>query len=51
MGASVRFRDWILVYLAAGSSFTPWAILAFCGGAVVVIVFVLLVGVVLIRAQ
>jgi hypothetical protein len=42
----MRFRDWILVYLATGSTFTRWAILAFYGGAVVV-AFLLLIGVAL----
>lgn len=38
----MRFRDWVLVYLGTGSTFTRWAILAFYGGAVVVIAFLLL---------
>jgi hypothetical protein len=47
----MKFRDWILVYLATGSTFTLWAILAFYGGAVVVIAFLLLVGIVLVGAR
>ena len=47
----MRFRDWVLVYLATGSTFTRWAILAFYGGAVVVIAFLLLFGMVLLGAR
>ena len=47
----MRFRDWILVYLATGSTFTRWAILAFYGGAVVVIGFLLLIGIALVWAR
>jgi hypothetical protein len=47
----MRFRDWIVVYLATGSSFTRWAILAFYGGAVVVIAFVFLIGLVIIGGR
>ena len=43
----MKFQDLILVYLATGSAFRRWAILAFCGGAVVVIGFLLLIGIVL----
>jgi hypothetical protein len=47
----MRFRDWVLVYLASGSTFTRWAILVFYGGAVVVIAFLLLLGIVLLGAR
>jgi len=47
----MRFRDWILVYLGTGSTFTRWAILAFYGGAVVLIAFLLLFGIVLLSAR
>ena len=47
----MRFRDWILVYLGTGSTFTRWAILAFYGGAVVLIGFLLLFGIVLLSAR
>ena len=33
-------RRWALVYLMTGSSFTRWAVLAYCGGAVVVLALV-----------
>jgi hypothetical protein len=47
----MRFRDWILVYLATGSTFTRWAILAFYGGGVVVIGFMVLIGIALVGAR
>jgi len=47
----MRFQDWILVYLGTGSTFTRWAILAFYGGAVVFIAFLLLFGIVLLNAR
>jgi hypothetical protein len=47
----MRFRDWILVYLASGSTFTRWAMLVFYGGAAVVISFLLLIGIVLVGAR
>jgi hypothetical protein len=47
----MRFKDWILVYLATGSTFTRWAILVFYGGAVVVIGFVLLIGIAVVGAR
>ncbi len=40
----MRFRDWILVYFATGSTFTRWAILAFYGGAVVGIGVAAIIG-------
>ncbi len=40
---TMNLRRWVLVYLATGPSFTRWAILAFYGGAVVVIAFVILI--------
>ena len=46
----MRFRDWILVYLATGSTFTRWAILAFYGAAVVVAIL-LLIGIALVVAR
>lgn len=33
----MKFRDWIWLYLAAGSGFTRWAVLAYYGGGVVVL--------------
>jgi hypothetical protein len=51
MGASVRFRNWILVYLATGPTFARWAILAFYGGAVVLVGFLLLIGIVVVGAR
>ena len=47
----MRFRDWILVYLATGSTFTRWAILAVYGGAVVVIGFLVLIGIALVGSR
>jgi hypothetical protein len=47
----MNFRRWLLVYLAAGPSFTGWAILAFYGGAVIVIGLVILAALVLFGAQ
>ena len=47
----MRFRDWVLVYLATGSTFTRWAILAFYGGAVVVIGFLVLIVIALVAAR
>lgn len=47
----MRFRDWILIYLTTGSSFTRWATLAFYGGAVVLVGFALLIGLVLIGGR
>jgi hypothetical protein len=47
----MRFRDWILVYLATGSTFTRWAILVLYGGAVVVVGFLVLMGIVLVGAR
>jgi hypothetical protein len=47
----MRFRDWILVYLATGSTFTRSAILAFYGGAVVLIGFLVLIGIALVGAR
>jgi hypothetical protein len=47
----MRFRDWVLVYLGTGSTFTRWAVLAFYGGVVVVIAFLLLFGIVLLGAR
>ena len=47
----MRFRDWILFYLATGSTFTRWAILAFYGGAVVVIGFLVLISIALVGAR
>jgi hypothetical protein len=47
----MRFRDWIIGYLATGSTFTRWAILAFYGGAVVVVGFLLLIGIMLVGAR
>jgi hypothetical protein len=44
----MSFRRWVLVYLATGPSFTRWAILAFYGGVVVVIAFVILTVLVLV---
>ncbi len=44
----MNLRRLILVYLAAGDSFTRWAILAFYGGGVVIIAFVLLTVLVLV---
>ena len=44
----MKFRDWILVYLATGSSFTRWAILAFYGGGLVVLAVVVLTAVVVV---
>jgi hypothetical protein len=38
----------ILVYLATGSTFTRWAILAFYGGGVVIIAFVIFTMLVLV---
>jgi hypothetical protein len=40
----MSLRRWILVYLAAGPSFTRWAALAFYGGGLVVVVLVLLIA-------
>lgn len=39
----MKFRDWIWLYLAAGSGFTRWAVLAYYGGAVVVMAAAILV--------
>jgi hypothetical protein len=36
----MNLRRWVLVYLATGSSFTRWAVLAYYGGAVVVLALV-----------
>jgi hypothetical protein len=33
----MNLRRWALVYLLTGSSFTRWAVLAYYGGAVVVL--------------
>jgi len=46
VGAALNFRRWLLVYLATGPSFTRWAILAFYGGAVLVIALVVLTALV-----
>ena len=44
----MSLRRWILVYLAAGPSFTRWAVLAFYGGGLVVVVLVLLIALVVV---
>jgi len=36
----MNFRRWTLLYLMTGSSFTRWAILAYYGGAVVLLALV-----------
>ena len=36
----MNFRRWVLVYLMTGSSFTRWAVLAYYGGAMVVLALV-----------
>lgn len=38
----MNFRRWVLVYLVTGSSFTRWLILAYYGGAVIVVALVAL---------
>jgi len=40
----MNFRRWILVYLATGPSFSRWAILAFYGGGLLVLVLVVLLA-------
>ena len=37
----MNLRRWILVYLATGPSFTRWAVLAFYGGGLVVVLVML----------
>ena len=44
----MNLRRWILVYLATGPSFTRWAVLAFYGGGLVVVVLVVLTALALI---
>lgn len=44
----MNLRRWIWVYLATGPSFTRLAILAFYGGAVVIMAFVILAVLVLV---
>jgi hypothetical protein len=43
----MNLERWILVYLATGPSFTRWAVLAFYGGGLVVLVAVILAAVVI----
>jgi len=47
----MKFRDWILVYLATSSSFTRWAILAFYGGGLIVFALVVVAVVVLVGGR
>ena len=41
----MNLRRWVLVYMMTGSSFTRWAVLAYYGGAVVVLALVAAVAV------
>jgi hypothetical protein len=36
----MNLRRWVLIYLMTGSSFTRWAVLAYYGGAVVLVALV-----------
>jgi hypothetical protein len=47
----MNLRRWILVYLATGPSFTRWAILAFYGGGLIVVVLVVLTALALIGSN
>jgi hypothetical protein len=47
----MNLRQWIPVYLATGPSFTRWAVLAFDGGGLVVVVLVVLTALVLIGGK
>jgi len=47
----MNLRRWILVYLATGPSFTRWAVLAFYGGGIFVVVLVVLTALVLIGSK
>jgi hypothetical protein len=51
VGIAMNLRRWILVYLATGPSFTRWAVLAFYGGGIFVVVLVLLTALALIGGQ
>ena len=44
----MSLRRWILVYLAAGPSFTRWTVLAFYGGGLLVAALVLLIALVVV---
>src|ERR1035441_4262778 len=48
---AMSLRRWILVYLATGPSFTRWAVLAFYGGGLVVVVLVVLTALALIGGK
>ena len=50
MGVAMNLRRWILVYLATGP-FTRWAVLAFYGGGIFVVVLVLLAALALIEGM
>jgi hypothetical protein len=47
----MNLRRWILVYLATGPSFTRWAVLAFCGGVLLIVALVVLTALVLIGGK
>ena len=47
----MNLRRWILVYLATGPLFTRWAVLAFYGGGIFVVVLVVLTALVLIGSK
>lgn len=47
----MNLRSWILIYLATGSPFTRWAVLAFYGGGLFIIALVVLTALVLIGGK
>ena len=47
----MNLRGWIFVYLATGPSFTRWAVLAFYGGGLLVVVLVVLTALALIGGK
>lgn len=51
VGVAMNLRQWIPVYLATGPSFTRWAVLAFYGGGLVVVVLVVLTALALIGGK
>jgi hypothetical protein len=51
VGVAMNLPRWILVYLATGPSFTRWAVLAFYGGGIVVVVLVMLTALALIGGK
>jgi hypothetical protein len=51
VGIAMNLRRWILVYLATGPSLTRWAVLAFYGGGIVVVGFVMLTALLFIGSK